>query len=625
MPTSSWRAHAVAVTLCFAALWTLVGARPQAQNPQFRSGVDLVTLDVAVLDRAGNPVTGLTKDDFVVLENGKPQTVSTFVAVTAPTPPPDRATWERSVTTEVVENSGAEERLLALVIDDATLPQSPWMIQATKTAARTFIEELGPRDKAAIIFTRNNRHAQDFTSDKARLLAAAERVQPGFPPHLYYYRSSLSTLSRLSDYLAQVPLRKKAIVWLGIGVPLDTDGISNIKLSSFGTTMEGAEATQSLWNGFRRAIDRAQRGNVAIYGISPAGLSADSSYRHFNESLQAMASNTGGRAFIETNDVKPGIAKVLQETGNYYLVGYSPTPRGPDGSYRRVEVKTLRSDLDVRSRGGYFVTPPPPPPKESVALGLSAIAGVLPRTEIPLRAAAPAFIYADGTSAVALTIALDRRALPPPGSGEAIITTNIFTNEGNARGNYTQHTPLCDTGEWCEISVVVPIRPGQYSLRVGVEHRPSGRSGSVYVDAVAPDVRRNGLLLTGVVLETTPAGPRRMDAAIRALLPAVPTLRRELQLTDQASASFRIHQGGKRSLFDVSRTIRIRNDKDVLVIDQTDVIPAASFGGGRSVDQRVELPLSRLSPGRYLLTIEARESARPSGLVERRQLVFSVR
>ena len=337
-----------------------------------------------------------------------------------------------------------------------------------------------------------------------------------------------------------------------------------------------------------------------------------------------MASNTGGRAFIQTNDVKPGIAQALKETGNYYLIGYSPNPRGADGSYRRVEVKTLRSDLDIRSRAGYFVTPPEPPPMESVPLGLSAITGVLPRAEIPLRAAAPAFIRADGSSVVAMTVALDRRALPAPWAGDVILTTNIFTPEGKSKGSFTQQTPLCIQGDWCEISVVVPVPAGRHSLRVGIEHRPSGRSGSVYLEAIAQDANRERLLVSGLVLEATPAGPRRMDAAIRALLPAVPTIRRELQSTDQATVHFRMHQSGKRSLFDVTRTIRLTNHKDEVVLDQTDVIPAASFGGARSVDQRVDLPLSRLTAGRYLLTIDAREGIKPSAVIERRQMVFSV-
>jgi hypothetical protein len=260
-----------------------------------------------------------------------------------------------------------------------------------------------------------------------------------------------------------------------------------------------------------------------------------------------------------------------------------------------------------------------------VPLGLSAITGVLPRTEIPLRGAAPAFLHADGTSVVAMTVALDRRSLPSPATGDVVLSTNIFTPEGRAKGNFTQQTPLCVDGDWCEISVVVPVPAGRHSLRVGIEHRPSGRSGSVYLDAVVPDSTRDRLVLTGLVLDATPPSPRRMDAAIRTLLPAVPTLRREFQTTDQASVHFRVHQGARRSLFDVSRTIRLANEKDVLVVDQTEVIAAASFGAARSVDQRVDLPLSQLTAGRYLLTIDAREGTKPSAVIERRQMVFSVR
>jgi len=634
-----------------------------SQTPQFRSGVDLVTLDVTVLDRAGKPVTDLTQDDFIVIENGKAQTIGTFASVQSPAVAEFKAAWVKSAPVDVAVNNVEEQRLLVLVIDDATLPNDPAMVRTAKMAARAFVEKLGPTDRTAIVFTRDNRHAQDFTYDKGRLLAAVERTtagnlaagvtNPNFIPgarpvvgpvgkasDLSYYLSSLSTLARVSEYLGTVRLRKKAIAWLSVGVPLDSDALSEVTLGAHNPdapTMAGAEAEASLLVAMRRAIDRAQRGNVAIFGISPAGLGGVDDYnrahprsqlpsgRQFNEFLQAMASNTGGRAFIDSNDVLPGIGQVFAETGSYYLIGYAPSPRGNDGSFRRIEVKTTRPDVEVRTRKGYFVTPPDPVVAETAPLELAAVKGLLPDNGIPLRGVASAFVQADGTSAVALTVALDARTLPAPATGEVVIATSVFDPEGRAKGSFTQQARLCAQPGWCDISVVLPMTTGRHALRVGLEHRASGRSGSVYVDAVVPDFNRRGVWLTGLAVDVSPSGPRAIDGAIRTLLPIVPTTRREVTTSDRVSVFFRIHQGGTRGVTDVSRSLHITDEHDVRVIDRTDVIPAASFAAGRMVEQRVELPLAGFKPGRYLLSIMTRTGASASEVPEQRQLVFVVK
>jgi len=649
---------ATRVGLCVIGVSLAISGPAAQQAPQFRASVDLVTLDVAVVDNRGRPVTDLTQDDFEVQENGVPQTVATFLPVHVTPPPPTTAVWEQSVSSDVVVNDRDESRLIVLVIDDATLPFDQWMFQATKTAARTFIEQLGPADRAAVVFTRDNRHAQDFTTDKSKLRAAVERTSMGFlgagpvnsllgnakgpragslRSDLYYYRSSVETLVQVAEYLAVVPLRRKAVVWLSIGAPMSTEVLAEVTLIGGGASPDDNAAQQALLRSLRRALDRAQRANVAIFPISPAGLDGIGAYNRrnreaplgggvggFNDFLLTVAENTGGRAVININDLRPGIAQVFAETGSYYLLGYVPAPKGREGSYRRLTVKVRRPGVEVRARSGYFVTPPEAEPDEDVPLGLTAISGVLPSAGLPLRGVATGVMGPDGVAAAVVTLGMERAALQGTPDGPLTVTTHVFDPEGRPRGTYSQEAPVCESAGWCELSFGLPLAPGHHALRVGVAHEASKQAGSVYLDVTVPDASRRVVGLSGIVLDVMPAGVRATDANVRTLLPVVPTTRREVATTGRATAFFRIHQGGNRALVPVVRTVTLVDAQDQTVLTQSDTLPVAAFNSARTVDQHLALPIATLPPGRYLLTVRVQAEGASANSAETRQLVLTI-
>ena len=122
----------------------------------FKSGVHLVHLDVSVLDRDRKPVRGLTAADFTVLEDGKPQKIAAFAAVDVPAPPPVTAPWMRSVAPDVRTNehvNNPEGRLIVVLLDDAMIPFDPFAIKSAKAAARKVIDQIGPADRVAVVFS----------------------------------------------------------------------------------------------------------------------------------------------------------------------------------------------------------------------------------------------------------------------------------------------------------------------------------------------------------------------------------------------------------------------------------------------------------------------------------------
>src|SRR5262245_35338433 len=231
--------------------------------PQFRSGVTLVELEVSVVDRDGQPVSRLQQPDFTVIENGRPQKI---VSVT-----------ERGLSAGQTLNEAArapqdpgESRRVTIVLDDAQIPIDARITSRTKSIARTIIQSLDPSDRAAVVFTRNTRRSADFTTSHSQLAKVADGFlasntasgPSGFaaaPMLLHEIRTSLSVLESLARYLGTVPGRRKAIFYVSPGVSLPEQGSQPYN-----------QALQEM----RRVFDEAQRANVVIHAIDPAGLAS---------------------------------------------------------------------------------------------------------------------------------------------------------------------------------------------------------------------------------------------------------------------------------------------------------------------------------------------------------------
>ena len=192
-----------AISGCLAAVAVLSAQQP----PQFRSGIELVELDVSVLDKDRRPVRGLTALDFMVLEDGQPQEIVSVGEIDVAEPIEAPTAWMREVAPDVRANLAASERLIVIVMDDAQVRMSPVTTKAVREIGRRLVDRLGPNDLAAVVFTRNNSGAQPFTSDRARLLAAVEKFSGGFGGATdqgdwsaeYFFQSSLRTLQAVAD------------------------------------------------------------------------------------------------------------------------------------------------------------------------------------------------------------------------------------------------------------------------------------------------------------------------------------------------------------------------------------------------------------------------------------------
>src|SRR4030095_11879593 len=264
--------------------------------------------------------------------------------------------------------------------------------QRMKEVARRIVDRLGPTDLMSVVFTRDNRGSQGFTSDRARLLAAIDTFTVGFRDmgggdrasgaamDDLWYLYSVGVLERAVDYLAWVPDRRKAIISLGQGVPFDLEtAVTAVKADTASAGDLSAAARRSAQELHMRikdqmsdVFDRAKRANVNIYTVDVCGLRVEVPAAprvpapgaiqpppppcqpgFAIDYLVQVAAATGGRPIVNTNDFEPGLTQLFAENASYYLLGYQSTNPAHDGKFRKLDVNVNRPDVEVRTRTGY--------------------------------------------------------------------------------------------------------------------------------------------------------------------------------------------------------------------------------------------------------------------------------
>ena len=235
------------------------------RTPIFRTAVNLVQVDVYVTDSRGNPVTGLTADDFEVRESGRSQSIAYFLSFNIPIEKPSTGlSHVVSVEPDVQTNDPREGRLYVIAVDELR----PENGLRTRVFLRQFVERhMGDNDVAAVVLIGRGRRTdtQEFTSNRRLLLRAIDLVSgwPAEAPTLGFARGSADRLYALRDlveFLARIPSRRKAMLLLTEDVGCDFQNAIDTPLSAslLGCPDVGREVART-----------ALRANVAVYPIDP--------------------------------------------------------------------------------------------------------------------------------------------------------------------------------------------------------------------------------------------------------------------------------------------------------------------------------------------------------------------
>jgi len=468
----------------------------QQQPPTFRTQVDAIVIDAFVADRGGNAVRDLTADDFELLENGKPQAITSFGVVNVPAPAPRDGQGPG-----VQTNTDSDGRLYVVALGDLSAPLA---MRASALLRQFITEHVADNDLVSIVsvgsaFAGN---AQDFTNDKQLLLNALDRFDGG-GRGLFTQRMQSDALRNLLESLGRIPHRRKAVLYV-------TDRTFDV----FDVIGGGDHPSAVDMGSMRDGLAVAMRGNVAIYTIDPLGLlsvgaggegegavllrSADMD-RHID--LKRLAESTGGFALVNSNRYDDAFARIARENSSYYMLGFTSANTRRDGKYRRIEIRMKRQGLVVHARQGYIAPGEmEPPPHTLHATGVAfvpavaaALANPIEDTAIPMWVSASVSATSGTEADVVVTAEIDGAAVPAgvPGSpaqvelGVVAVSANGQVVRAQREALVASSTPAA-AGERLRGTASLKLPPGRYQLRVASGAVDTTRAGSVLYDLEVP-------------------------------------------------------------------------------------------------------------------------------------------
>lgn len=281
--------------------------------------VRLINVFATVRDRRGNAVRDLGKSDFILLEDGEPQTVTHFTSAKVPI-------------------------TIALLIDASNSMNLGGRIELARKAAGDFVESVDPEDRLVVLsFNDDLTGGAEPAADRGATRKEIEAIQARGGTALY------------------------DAVYAAAGRLLGSEGRRVIVLLSDGRDQALTDNEPGSLHLFEEALEKAHRSDVAVYaiGLGPH-LDTEMDLRHersLKEILDTLARATGGRSYYPA---RPGqlsgvYRQIAADLKAQYTLAYSSTHRAADGKWRTITLTTKDPELEVRARSGYYAPGPAKP------------------------------------------------------------------------------------------------------------------------------------------------------------------------------------------------------------------------------------------------------------------------
>jgi VWFA-related protein len=517
-----------------------------------------VLTNVVVRDKkTGEVVKGLKQSDFTILENGKPQTIASFdyqnVDEAAVLRENATVSGKASIADLLNRDFAAspaalrDHRLIVMFFDLSSM--QPEDIDRAVEAAQDYVNKKMQRaDLVALVSMATGLSMdQDFTSDKAALLKGLGKYNgtegtgfangdeggnsggtaddaSSFTADDSEYNSlntdrELYAIRTIAKSLERVDQRKSMLYFSG---GLTRQGIEN-QASMRAATNEAVKANMAIYSVDSRGLEalppvgNASKGSLrgtAAYSGGAVQSNLDANFGS-QETLATLSSDTGGKAFFDSNDFAPAFQQVQHDTEAYYIVGFHSTNTARDGSYRHLTVKVNRNDVKIDYRPGYYAPADFLHQKtedREVAL-TEQLRSDLPATDVAVYLQALYFRLEDNKFFIPVSLIVPGSQIHSVKNGDRDkanidVIGQVKNAQGIVVGNVRDNVKLTlDATQQVQrkniqYSTGFTLAPGKYHLKFVVRENQTGAMGSFETDLQVPDLKKTPLKLSSIVLSS---------------------------------------------------------------------------------------------------------------------------
>jgi VWFA-related protein len=676
------------LTSAFALLaLTLPGAQPalaqdssQVSNtPQtgfiLKTNSELVLTNVVPRDaKTGEVVRGLKQSDFKIYEDGKEQQISTFdfQSVDMATPLNEATvsglaagpSTNGSKAVVVAKPEDLRNHRLIVMFFDLTSMQ-PEDLERSVDAAQDFLrKKLQAADLVALVSLGDTLSVdQDFTADKNALIrevgayngtegqgfaqgANANSNQTedttAYTPDESEYNDvntdrELFALRSISQSLAKIGEKKSLLYFSG------------------GISRDGIENQASL----RAAINAAVRADLAIYSVDTRGLQAvgplgdastgslrgsagfngaaltNSMNQNFatQEVMSTLSTDTGGKAFFDSNDFAPAFAQVQKDTSAYYAIGFHSANAARDGKYRKLTVKINKPGIKLEYRPGYYA------PADFRHSGREdreqelddELASDLPATDIPVYLDAMYFMLDANRFYVPVSLLVPGSQIPFVKGGDKDKATLDIIGEvidevkrpvGRVREtvklNLDQSVQARQKNIQYTTSFNLP--PGKYEVKFVVRENQTGRMGSFVATIALPDLKKAPLKLSSVVLASMRQPSKKQDPLVRGGQEYVPNISHVFRQDQHMYLLYEIYNParekaaenqpkGSKAGIDMLSSLELIQGSTLVYQSPQVQARQVNVEGRDAVAFELDVPLTGLKPGSYICQLNVVDDA----------------
>jgi VWFA-related protein len=638
-----------------------------------KTNSELVLTNVVARDKkTGEFVRGLKQSDFTIYENGKAQQISTFDYQSVEMAKPLHEATINGLAAGPTNGNKAvvvakpedlrNHRLIVMFFDLTSM--QPEDLDRCVEAAKAFLKtKMQPADLVALVSLGDTLNVdQDFTADKDALMrevsvyngtegqgfaqgatANSNQVEDttGYTPDESEYNDintdrELFALRAVSKSLERISEKKSLLYFSG------------------GISRDGIENQASL----RSAINSAVRANLAIYSVDTRGLQAVTPFGDastgslrgssgFNgasltnnmnanfasqEVMATLSSDTGGKAFFDSNDFAPAFAQVQKDSSEYYAIGFHSSNPARDGKYRKLTVKINRPDIKLEFRQGYYA------PADFKHSGREdrereleeQLTSDLPATDVAVYLDAMYFRLDENRFYVPVSLIVPGSQIPFVKGGDKDKATLDIIGEvvdevkrqiGSARQTVKLNLdPTLQARQRnIEYTTSFNLPPGKYHLKFVVRENQTGRMGSFEADITLPEMKKLPLKMSSIVLASARQPSKQNTPLVHDGQEYVPNISHVFRQDQHLYLLYEVYDPVREKVENqpkgtkpgISLLSSLELIQGAVKVYETPLVQAkaTNVDGRDAVAVQLDVPLSGLKPGPYVCQLNVIDDA----------------